>query len=616
VRPVLAGLMLWTVSTGLLPARAVQPDPRAWQTEAVWYQIFPERFRDGDPSNNPVRDSLGGKEWTPASWQVRAWTSDWYARDAWEQAQAEEFYWTVNERRYGGDIQGIIDKLDYLQDLGITALYLSPVFWSGSHHKYDTFSYHHVDPWFGPDPEGDLRLIAEETEDPATWQWTAADKLFLEMVRGAHERGLRVILDGVFNHAGLGFFAFEDVRRHQQDSRFKDWFKIESWNNPETPDDEFSWRGWHGVRDMPEFAEVWVDGRGDLVPGVRDYFMAVTRRWMAPDGDASRGVDGWRLDVTWMVPEGFWQDWNALVRDIKPGAMTITEMWKDAPKITLGGHFDATMNYEGFAMPVKGWLFDSALNASEFAAWLDRTRAEWPEPNALRLQSLLDSHDTPRISSAAFDGRPGKDYLKPREFDLAVSGRVSPKNNSDYRWRQPDERAWRLVRMAVVLQMTYVGTPFIYYGSEAGMWGANDPDCRKPMVWYDLEHDPEFTAPDGRRVEPEEVKFDRNLHAFYRAAIALRRGTPALHDGDFRWLSFHNDDNTLAFLRSSPGGQVITVFNRHEERRTVRFAAPPGWPEDVVPAVFVSDGGSAVLRRQGGELLVELAPLSAAVFLP
>ena len=616
MRPVLAGLMLWTVSTGLLPARAVQPDPRAWQTEAVWYQIFPERFRDGDPSNNPVRDSLGGKEWTPASWQVRAWTSDWYARDAWEQAQAEEFYWTVNERRYGGDIQGIIDKLDYLQDLGITALYLSPVFWSGSHHKYDTFSYHHVDPWFGPDPEGDLRLIAEETEDPATWQWTAADKLFLEMVRGAHERGLRVILDGVFNHAGLGFFAFEDVRRHQQDSRFKDWFKIESWNNPETPDDEFSWRGWHGVRDMPEFAEVWVDGRGDLVPGVRDYFMAVTRRWMAPDGDASRGVDGWRLDVTWMVPEGFWQDWNALVRDIKPGAMTITEMWKDAPKITLGGHFDATMNYEGFAMPVKGWLFDSALNASEFAAWLDRTRAEWPEPNALRLQSLLDSHDTPRISSAAFDGRPGKDYLKPREFDLAVSGRVSPKNNSDYRWRQPDERAWRLVRMAVVLQMTYVGTPFIYYGSEAGMWGANDPDCRKPMVWYDLEHDPEFTAPDGRRVEPEEVKFDRNLHAFYRAAIALRRGTPALHDGDFRWLSFHNDDNTLAFLRSSPGGQVITVFNRHEERRTVRFAAPPGWPEDVVPAVFVSDGGSAVLRRQGGELLVELAPLSAAVFLP
>ncbi len=616
MRPVLAGLMLWTVSTGLLPARAVQPDPRAWQTEAVWYQIFPERFRDGDPSNNPVRDSLGGKEWTPASWQVRAWTSDWYARDAWEQAQAEDFYWTVNERRYGGDIQGIIDKLDYLQDLGITALYLSPVFWSGSHHKYDTFSYHHVDPWFGPDPEGDLRLIAEETEDPATWQWTAADKLFLEMVRGAHERGLRVILDGVFNHAGLGFFAFEDVRRHQQDSRFKDWFKIESWNNPETPEDEFSWRGWHGVRDMPEFAEVWVDGRGDLVPGVRDYFMAVTRRWMAPDGDASRGVDGWRLDVTWMVPEGFWQDWNALVRDIKPGAMTITEMWKDAPKITLGGHFDATMNYEGFAMPVKGWLFDSALNASEFAAWLDRTRAEWPEPNALRLQSLLDSHDTPRISSAAFDGRPGKDYLKPREFDLAVSGRVSPKNNPDYRWRQPDERAWRLVRMAVVLQMTYVGTPFIYYGSEAGMWGANDPDCRKPMVWYDLEHDPEFTAPDGRRVEPEEVKFDRNLHAFYRAAIALRRGTPALHDGDFRWLSFHNDDNTLAFLRSSPGGQVITVFNRHEERRTVRFAAPPGWPEDVVPAVFVSDGGSAVLRRQGGELLVELAPLSAAVFLP
>jgi len=598
-------------------AFATKPDPRVWQTEAVWYQIFPERFRDGDPSNNPTRDSLGGKEWTPASWHVRSWTSDWYARDAWEQARAENFYWTVSERRYGGDLQGIIDKLDYLQDLGVTALYLNPVFWSGSHHKYDTYSFHHIDPWFGPDPEGDLRLIAEETEDPATWQWTSADKLFLELVRGAHERGLRVILDGVFNHTGLGFFAFQDVRRHQQASRFKDWFKIESWDDPATPENEFRWRGWHGIDVMPEFAEVWVDGRGDLVPGVRDYLMAVTRRWMAPDDDASRGIDGWRLDVTWMVPEGFWQDWNALVREINPGAVTITEIWKDAEKVTLGGHFDATMNYEGFAMPVKGWLFDSALNASEFAAWLDRTRAPWPVENALRLQNLVDSHDTPRVGSAAFDGRPGKNYLKPHEFDLAVKGSVSPQHNADYRWRKPDDRAWRLVRMAVVLQMTYVGTPFIYYGSEAGMWGANDPDCRKPMVWDDLEYDAELVGPDGQRVEnPQEVKFDRDLHAFYRAAIALRRNTPVLNDGAFRWLSFHNAENTLAFLRSGPAGQAVAVFNRDESPQVVRFEAPSGWPEAAVTAVFVSDGSQAVLRRIDHELLVNLPPLTAAVFLP
>jgi glycosidase len=604
------------VSAPGVQAFASKPDPKAWQDQAVWYQIFPERFRNGDPSNDPVRDSIGGKEWLPASWQVRAWTSDWYARDAWEQAKSDNFYWTVSDRRYGGDIQGIIDKLDYLRDLGINAIYLNPVFWSGSHHKYDTFSFHHVDPWFGPDPQGDLAIIAKETEDPATWQWTSADKLFLEMLKQARERGIRVIIDGVFNHAGLGFFAFEDVRAKGQASRFKDWFIVETWDDPATPDNEFRWRGWHGIKELPEFAETAPDGQGDLVPGVKDYVMAVTRRWMAPDGDVSRGVDGWRLDVAWMVPNNFWRDWNALVHEINPSAYTVTEIWKDAHTVTLDGKFDATMNYEGFAMPVKGWLFDTALKPSEFAAWLDRTRATWPAPTALRLQNLLDSHDTPRAGSAAFDGRPGKDYKKSHEFDLAVSARVSPQNNPDYRWQKPDQRAWKLVRMAAVLQMTYVGTPFVYYGGEAGMWGANDPDCRKPMVWDDLNYDAEFIGPDGRRVGPHEVKFDRDLHAFFRAAISLRRNTPVLNSGEFRWLSTDDAANTLAFERFDGKARAIVVFNRSEGVQTVRLAAPDGWPDAAMSAAFVSDGGSAVLRRVGGELLSEMPPLSAAVFLP
>ncbi|MEY4299325.1 MAG: Neopullulanase 2, partial [Verrucomicrobiota bacterium] len=595
---------------------AAQPDPDAWQTGAVWYQIFPERFRNGDRSNDPVRDSLGGREWAPHSWQVMAWTSDWYARDAWEQTRGGDFYGTVGERRYGGDIQGIIDKLGYLDDLGINAIYLNPVFWSGSHHKYDTYSFHHIDPWFGPDPKGDLALTAGETEDPATWKWTAADKLFLDLVAKAHALGMRVILDGVFNHAGLGFFAFEDVRAKQQLSRFKDWFIIETWDDPATATNEFAWHGWHGIQQMPEFAEVWAGERGDLTPGVKTYLTAVTRRWMQPDGDVSRGVDGWRLDVAWMVPDGFWQEWNAMVREIRPDAFTVTEIWKDAPKTTLGGHFDATMNYEGFAMPVKGWLFDSALKPSEFAAWLDRTRAGWPEKNALRLQNLLDSHDTPRAGSAAFDGRPGKHYKKPDEFDLAVGASTSPKENPDYRWAKPDERAWKLVRMAVTLQMTYVGTPFIYYGGEAGMWGANDPDCRKPMLWDDLDYDAEFMGSDGKRVGPNEVKFDRNLHAFFKAAIALRRGTPVLSAGDFKWLAADDAAGTLAFERSGGSARAVIVFNRSDSPQTVRFAAPEDWPEADVAADFVSDGSSAVLRRTGAETVAELAPLTAAVFLP
>ena len=597
-------------------AFSAKPDPKAWQDSAVWYQIFPERFRNGDPSNDPVRDSLGSKERVPHSWRTRAWTSDWYARDAWEQAKSDDFFWTAGDRRYGGDIQGIIDKLDYLRDLGINAIYLNPVFWSGSHHKYDAFSFHHVYPLFGPDPGGDLALMAGETEDPATWQWTAADHLFLAMIEKAHARGIRVVIDGVFNHAGLGFFAFEDVRKNGAASRFRDWFHVESWDDPATPGDEFRWRGWQGVAELPEFAETATDGTGDLVPGVKNYLLAVTRRWMAPDGDVTRGVDGWRLDVAWMVPNAFWREWNTLVHALNPAACTVTEIWKDAQEVTLAGGFDATMNYEGFAMPVKGWLFDTAITQTQFAAWLDRTRAAWPEQTARRLQNLLDSHDTPRAASAAFDGRAGKKYKKRHEFDLAVSGSVSPKDNPDYRWRKPDERAWKLLRMAVLLQMTYVGSPFIYYGGEAGMWGANDPDCRKPMLWDDFVYDPEFIGPDGKRVEPQEVKFDRNLHAFFQASIAMRRDAPVLNTGDFRWLVMDDQAGTLAFQRAEGEAQALVLFNRSEGPQTVRLAAPAGWPDGAVSARFVSDGGSAVLRRIGDELLVEMALLSAAVFLP
>ena len=603
-------------AAGQASALALKPDPKAWQDTAVWYQIFPERFRNGDRSNDPVRDSLGSKEWVPHSWQISAWTSNWYARDAWEQAKSDDFFGTVTDRRYGGDIQGIIDKLDYLRDLGINAIYLNPVFWSGSHHKYDTFSFHHVDPWFGPDPPGDLAIIAKETEDPATWQWTAADKLFLEMIKQARQRGIRVVIDGVFNHAGLGFFAFEDVRKNGPASRFKDWFDVQSWDDPATPESEFRWSGWHGIAELPEFAETASDGTGDLVPGVKAYLLAVTRRWMAPDGDVSRGVDGWRLDVAWMVPNAFWREWNALVHGLNPSAYTVTEIWKDAHDVTLAGGFDATMNYEGFAMPVKGWLFDTAITPTQFAAWLDRTRAAWPARTALRLQNLLDSHDTPRAASAAFDGRAGKKYKKRQEFDLAVSGSVSPKDNPDYRWEKPDQRAWKLVRMAVLLQMTYVGTPFIYYGGEAGMWGANDPDCRKPMLWDDLVYDPELIGPRGKRMGPHEVSFDRNLHAFFRAAIALRREEPVFSTGGFRWLVLDDEAGTLAFERLGGQARALVIFNRSEQPQTVRLAAPEGWPEAEVSARFVSDGGSAVLRRSGDEALAEMAPWSAAVFLP
>lgn len=615
----LAATILLATAADRLDAFAEKPDPKAWQQRAVWYQIFPERFRNGDPSNDPGRDNLDQPQYAPASWRTRAWESDWYARDAWEQARGPSFYHDgVSERRYGGDLQGIIDKLDYIKDLGATAIYLNPVFASRSHHKYDKESFHHIEPTFGPDPSGDREIMAMETEDPSTWQWTAADRLFLKLLGEAHARDIRVIIDGVFNHCGTAFFAFQDLAANGAASRFKDWFEVHKWDDPSTPENEFAYAGWCGVSQMPEFAEVWEGSRGDLAPGVKAYLMASTRRWMDPNGDGnpSDGIDGWRLDVSWMVPEGFWQDWNKLVHDINPSAYTVTEIWKNPTTITLGGHFDATMNYEGFAMPVKGWLFDTTLKPSAFIERMDRTRGEWPAATAARLQNLLDSHDTPRAASAAFNADPGRQYLKPHEFDLAVDESVLPLGNPSYKWWKPDETAWKLVRMGVVLQMTYTGTPFIYYGSEAGMWGANDPDCRKPMVWPDTSHDAESIGPDGRRTEPRAVRFDESIHAFHRAAIALRRSHGVLDTGGIRWL--HSDDgaNTLAFLRWSDDSALVTAFNRSHEPRTISFEAPAEWPDGGARTIFVSDGGPALARRDGGNLVLELPPLTAAVFAP
>ena len=208
-----------------------------WAADAVFYQVFAERFCNGDPANDPTRESLEDPENVPSSWHISRWTSDWHERAGWEQEMDERSNRgrAVYQRRYGGDLQGIINRLDYLRELGINAIYLNPVFYARSLHKYDGSSFHHVDPYFGPDPAGDMAIIAGDTSEPSSWHWTAADKLFLTLVRRAHALGIRVVIDGVFNHTGRGFFAFEDIRRHQAASRYKDWYSIESFDDPATP---------------------------------------------------------------------------------------------------------------------------------------------------------------------------------------------------------------------------------------------------------------------------------------------------------------------------------------------------------------------------------------------
>lgn len=539
------------------------PTVPAWAADAVFYQLFPERFANGDKSNDPTRESLEFPDSVPQNWAISPWTGDWYARADWEQQLGPSFFENgVFHRRYGGDLQGVIDKLDYLATLGVNAIYFNPVFYARSLHKYDGNSFHHVDPYFGPDPAGDLALMAQETSDPATWHWTEADKLFLELVRQAHARQIRVIIDGVFNHTGRDFFAFADLRRRQAKSPYRDWYLVQSFDDPATPQNEFRYKGWWGVDTLPEFANN--DAGNDLHPGPKQYVLDSTRRWMDPngDGDPADRIDGWRLDVANEVPTGFWRDWHAHARRTNPQCYTVAEVWNDARQFLEEGGFSATMNYHGFAFPVKGFLIDRVLAPSSAARDLDARRSGYSRPVQYALQNLVDSHDTDRLASMIVNAgkRP---YAQPDRFDYDIG--VSPRYVPEYDIRKPNEHERRIQRLVTLMQMTYVGPPMIYYGTEAGMWGADDPCDRMPMVWPELTYEPQQGDPLGRSRQPDAVAFDQALFDFYRAAIALRRKSATLRQGSIEFVATDDGPQFLAFRRADADETLLVGLNRGDE---------------------------------------------------
>jgi len=587
---------------------AAAPQVPAWVADAIFYQIFPERFDNGDPANDPTRDSLEAE--VPASWRVTPWTADWYERADWERQLGPDFFeHGVFHRRYGGDLQGIIDRLDYLQDLGVNALYLNPVFEARSLHKYDGNSFHHVDRHFGPDPAGDLALMAAETADPATWKWTAADRLFLELLREAHARGMRVVIDGVFNHTGRDFFAFADVRRNGRRSPYADWYTVHEEDDPATPENEFRYQCWWGIDTLPEFADT-PDGK-DLGPGPKDYVMAITRRWMDPDGDGdpADGIDGWRLDVAREVPVAFWRDWHALVRRLNPEAYTVAEEWDEASGFLNAADFDATMNYFGFSFPVKGFLIDGTLSASKaVAAFQDRLAAH-PASRRYAMLNLIDGHDTDRVASMIVNaGR--RPYEQPLRYDFDTA--VSPRHHADYLLRKPNDRERRIQRMVALLQQTFVGAPMIYYGTETGMWGADDPCDRMPMVWPGMRFEPQAADPRGRVREPHPVEFDQALFAFFRAAVELRKRHPSLRHGGIEFLPADDEAGFLAFARSDGAERLLVGFNRGDTEHAWTVPTPGG---GRVEQLFTASGDAGKIRVEpaGATAIVRLPPLEAVV---
>jgi glycosidase len=563
-----------------LPAVANNPAPD-WAKDVVWYQIFPERFNNGDPSNDPTRASLDHPEHVASDWQITPWESEWFERADWEKSMSYHFQDTLHHRRYGGDLQGVIDKLDYLKELGITGIYFNPLFYADSLHKYDGNSFHHIDPHFGPDPEGDLALIARESNDPRDWFWTAADRLFVKLLEEAKARDIRVIIDGVWNHTGRNFFAFRDILQKSQRSEYAHWYDIIQFDDLRTSRNELKYNGWYGFDSLPEFAN---NPTGDnLADDPKLYIFHATRRWMDPngDGDPSDGIDGWRLDVAETVPNGFWREWHAAMRRLNPEVFTSAEIWVSAGDYLRDTHFASTMNYRGFAIPVKGWLIDGKITVSEFASRLEQERTTHAPETALILQNLIDSHDTQRVASAIANRASFPDYKDPDQFDYDVGERVNARTPG-YDNDRPDADGYRIWKMLALFQATYVGAPMIYYGTEVGMWGADDPEDRMPTWWH---------------------RMDDSVFNTYQNTLQLRHDHKALRRGEFKVVTVDDTAQVFAFERTLDEERLVVILNRGYEAYAIEqsklngleliYATDPMTSASVLPRLSAAVFGKA-----------------------
>lgn len=373
--------------------------PPAWLPGTVFYQIFPDRFAQADPEN--VRNGAGvyGQDPLYLSWDDKP-----------EQPPKSRDF-------FGGDLRGVINKLDYLADLGVTCIYFTPIFTSPTNHRYDAVDYTQVDPRLGT--EDDLR----------------------ELISGARDRGIRVLLDGVFNHCSSDSIYFQDALRSKESPYYR-WFDFIHW--PER------WVGWLGIRHrlttwgiktMPEFVEC---------PEVEQFFFGeggIAQRWL------SLGTAGWRTDVTPWVTDEFWRRFRRAVRKSFPDAYLVAEDWENAPQRLVGDSFDAVMNYR-FGYSVLGFA-SGKLTPAELDDRLETRRRDTPPLSFHAQMNILGSHDTARILS------------------------------------RMESRKERVI-FATALQLAYPGAPMIYYGDEAGLEGAYGEDGRRPYPWG--REDPQLLA--------------------------------------------------------------------------------------------------------------------------
>jgi glycosidase len=419
-----------------------------WVKDTIWYQIFPERFANGDPENDP-KDAKSWEELLESS-----------------------------KDHYGGDLQGVIDHLDYLAELGINGIYFTPIFRSNSNHKYDTIDYMTIDPHFGD------------------------SKVLKELVEEAHKRGIRVMLDVVFNHSGFYFDKFQDVILNGEKSAYKDWFHIKKYPVIDKAEDfqslkELNFDTFAYTPSMPKL--------NTQNPETKEYLLNVIRYWsdIAP-------IDGWRLDVANEVDHQFWRAFRTVVREKNPQAYIVGEVWHDASPWLMGDQFDAVMNYP-LQNAVVGFFAKDTIDSREFAHEVSRINFQYPKHVNRNMYNLLDSHDTPRFLNQTGEN---KDKLK----------------------------------LAYVFMMMHTGAPSIYYGDEVGMTGKQDPDCRRPMLWEEKDQDQELLA------------FMKKLIRIRKEHAVLR------YKGDLCFLPSGNHPEVLLYKRYCGKEAYYILMNRSDKK--------------------------------------------------
>ncbi len=395
-----------------------------WVHHAIFYQIFPDRFAKSTQLAKPAH--------------IQPWGT------------APQIY-----NFMGGDLLGIVEKLDYLQDLGITAIYLNPIFQSASNHRYHTHDYFQIDPLLGGRPAFDALLNA------------------------CKKRGLRLVLDGVFNHASRGFFQFNHILECGADSPYVDWFTINGYPL-HAYEGQPNYRAWWGIPALPEFN---FNNRE-----VRDFLLGVGRYWL------EQGIDGWRLDVAFEVEDDFWQEFRPMVKAVNPDAWILAETVEESQRWLQGDMYDGVMHYPLTGAMINFFAGDTfnpsmfarpdimaqrlqAMDAPAFAERATHLFNSYPWQATLAQMNLLDSHDMPRFLTIA----------------------------------NGDESA---LRLAWLFLFTIPGAPCIYYGNEIGMMGGFDPDNRVCFPW-------------------EQARWKQSLHTYLQSCIRLRQTYPALRIGQF-----------------------------------------------------------------------------------